>query len=178
VTVMTAATLTGRVVSRAPSWVPVVAWGFGLVSIALGAASIIGVQADALSRALGAAAVVVGLAALAWGAAGLALGRTPLPRSAVAGVFAGSGVSVSLLATQPGRASVLAIALLLALAVAVACGIVRGTRHPSSRSSLRGLAAAAAIVTLVVVPALGICQGAALLAADGTVLPVVSHDGH
>lgn len=175
---MTAASVAGRVVSRAPSWVPVVAWGFGLVSIALGAASIVGVQADVLSRALGAAAVVVGLAALAWGAAGLALGRTPLPRSAVVGVSAGAGISVALLATEQGRAGVLAIALLLPLAVAVACGIVRGTRHPSPRSNLWGVVAAAAIVTLVVVPALGICQGAALLAADGTVLPVVSHDGH
>jgi hypothetical protein len=33
-------------------------------------------------------------------------------------------------------------------------------------------------VTVLVVPALGACQGAALLAADGTVLPVVTHDGH
>jgi hypothetical protein len=29
-----------------------------------------------------------------------------------------------------------------------------------------------------VVPALGVCQGAALLDADGAVLPVVTHDGH
>ena len=174
----TAAPATGRVVSRAPSWVPVGAWGFGLVILALGAAAIVGVQADGLSATFGAAAVVVGLAALAWGAVSLALGRTPLPRSALAGVCAGSAVSVALLTTAPGRASVLAVGLLLAVAVAVACGIVRGTRHPSPRSSLWGLAAAAAIVTLVVVPALGICQGAALIDADGTVLPVVSHDGH
>ena len=88
------------------------------------------------------------------------------------------GAAVALLATAPGRASILAVALLLGLGVAVACGIVQGTRHPSPRSSLWGLVGAAALVTLVVVPALGVCQGAALLDADGTVLPVVTHDGH
>ena len=32
--------------------------------------------------------------------------------------------------------------------------------------------------SLLVVPALGACQGAALLDIGGTVLPVVTHDGH
>jgi hypothetical protein len=168
---------TGRV-RHAASWVPVVAWGFGLVAVALGAAAIVAVQADALSRVLGVVSVAVGLGALGWGASGLWLDRTPLPRAAVAGSFVGMGVAVTLLATAPGRASILAVALLLALGVAVACGIVRGTRHPSPRSSLWGLVGAAALVTLVVVPALGACQGAALLDADGTVLPVITHDGH
>ena len=168
---------TGRV-SRAPSWVPVGAWGFGLVAVALGAAAIVAVQADTLSRALGALSVAAGLGALAWGATGLYLNRTPTPRPAVAGLFVEMGTAVALLATAPGRASILAVALLLALGVTVACGIVQGTRHPSPRSSLWGLIGSAALVTLVVVPALGVCQGAALLDADGTVLPVVTHDGH
>lgn len=165
-------------VSRAPSWVPVVAWGFGLVAVGLGSAAIVAVQADTLSWVLGALSVAVGLGALAWGATSLYLNRTPTPQVAVAGLFVGMGAAVALLATAPGRASILAVALLLALGVAVACGIVHGTRHPSPRSGLWGLVGAAALVTLVVVPALGVCQGAALLDADGTVLPIVTHDGH
>ena len=87
-------------------------------------------------------------------------------------------VALALLATAPGRASVLAIALVLGLGVVVACGILRGRRHPSRRTSLWGLIAAAAAVTVLVVPALGACQGAARLDVDGTVLLVVTHDGH
>ncbi|WP_162564322.1 MULTISPECIES: hypothetical protein [Microbacterium] len=169
---------TERAGGRAPSWVPVAAWGFGLVSIALGAAGLVAVQADVLSRALGVLSVVVGLAALAWGAASLALGRTPAPRGAVAGVSAGVAVAVSLLGTAPGQAGVLAIALLVGLGVVVSLGILRGRRRSSGRTSLWVLVAAAAVVTGLVVPALGACQGAALLEADGTVLPVVTHDGH
>lgn len=168
---------TGRV-SRAPSWVPVGAWGFGLVAVGLGAAAIVAVQADTLSQGVGGLSVAIGLGALGWGAVSLYLDRTPTPRLVVTGLFVGMGTAVALLATAPGRASILAVALLLTLGVAVACGVVRGTRHPSPRSSLWGLIGAAALVTLVVVPALGACQGAALLDADGTVLPVVTHDGH
>ncbi|MDQ7878509.1 hypothetical protein Q9R08_11030 [Microbacterium sp. QXD-8] len=175
---MMAAASTAERVSRASSWVPVAAWGLGLVDIALGAAALVGVQADGLSRALGVLAVVQGVAALAWGAASLALGRTPLPRAAVAGAAAAVAIAVALLATAPGRAGILAIMAATGLGVAVACGIVRGTRRPSRRTSLWSLMAAAAVVTLVVVPALGACQGAALLDADGTVLPVVTHEGH
>lgn len=174
---MAAASTTERV-SRASSWVPVAAWGLGLVDIALGAAALVGIQADGLSRALGVLAVVLGVAALAWGAASLALDRTPAPRAAVAGAAAAVAIAVALLATASGRAGVLAIMTATGLGVAVACGIVRGTRRPSRRTSLWSLVAAAAVVTLVVVPALGACQGAALLDADGTVLPVVTHEGH
>lgn len=177
-TAVTEAPTPVRVVSRAPAWVPVVAWGFGLVGVALGAAAVVGVQADLLSRMLGAVAALGGLGALAWGAACLTLGRTTAPRAAVAGVFAEVGVALALLATAPGRASVLAVALLVGLGVAVACGIVRGTRHPSTRTNLWSLAVAAAVVTIAVVPALSVCQGAALLDADGSVLPVITHEGH
>ncbi|KAF2418079.1 hypothetical protein B2K11_09335 [Microbacterium sp. B35-30] len=169
---------TERGIDRAPSWVPVAAWGFGLVSAALGATAIVAIQADTFSRVLGVLSVVLGLGALAWGAASLALERTPAPRGAVAGVSVGALVALALLATAPGRASVLAIALVIALGVVVACGILRGRRRPSRRTSLWGMIAAAAVVTVLVVPALGACQGAALLDADGTVLPVVTHDGH
>ncbi len=169
---------TAERVTRAPSWVPVAAWGFGLVEVALGAAAIVAVQAGTLSRVLGALSVAAGLGALAWGATSLALDRTPLPRAALAGLFFGMGIAVALLTTAPGRASIVAVALLLGLGVAVACGIVQGTRHPSPRSSLWMLSAAAAVVTVVVVPALGVCQDAALLDADGTSLPVVTHQGH
>lgn len=174
---MAAASTTERV-SRASSWVPVAAWGLGLVDIALGAAALVGIQADGLSRALGVLAVVLGVAALAWGAASLALDRTPAPRAAVAGAAAAVAIAVALLATAPGRAGILAIMTATGLGVAVACGVVRGTRRSSRRTSLWSLMAAAAVVTLVVVPALGACQGAALLDADGTVLPVVTHEGH
>ena len=79
--------------------------------------------------------------------------------------------------TAPGRAGILAVALLAALGIAISCGIVRGRRSPSERAGLWGLVVAAAAVTVVVVPALGACQAAALLGADGTVTPVVTH-GH
>jgi hypothetical protein len=174
----TAAASTTKRVSRASSWVPVAAWGFGLVSAALGAAAIVAVQADTLSRVLGVLSVVLGLGALAWGAASLALDRTPAPRGAVAGVSAEVIVVLALLATPPGRASVLALALVIALGVVVACGILCGRRHPSKRMSLWSMIPAAAVVTVLVVPAIGACQGAALLDADGTVLPVITHDGH
>ena len=169
---------TERGVDRVPSWVPVAAWGFGLVSASLGAAAIVAIQADTLSRALGVVSVVLGLGALAWGAASLALDRTPAPRGAVAGVSVGVVVALVLLATAPGRASIIAITLLVALGVVVACGILRSRRHSSTRTGLWGMVAAAAVVTVLVVPALGACQGAALLDADGTVLPVVTHEGH
>lgn len=168
---------TGRV-RRAPSWVPVASWGFGLVAVALGAAAIVAVQADTLSRVIGGLLVAIGLGVLGWGTASLSLNRTPTPRAAVAGMFLAIGAAVALLATAPGRASILAVALLLGLGVTVACGIVHGTRHPSPRPSLWGLVGAAAMVTIAVVPALGVCQSAALLDADGTVLPVITHDGH
>lgn len=168
---------TERAITRAPSWVPVAAWGFGLVSAALGAAAIVALQADTLSRALGVVCLVVGLAALAWGAAGLALGRTPAPRAAVIGVAATVALALALLATEPGRAGIIAIALLTGLGVAISCGIVRGRRRPSERAGLWGVVVAAVVVTVAVLPALGACQSAALLQADGTVLPVVTH-GH
>ena len=176
-TTLAAASTTERV-SRASSWVPVAAWGLGLVEIALGAAALVGLQADGLSRGLGAVAVVLGLSALAWGAASLALGRTPAPQAALGGVAAAVAVAVTLLATAPGRAGALAVVTATGLGVAVACGIIRGTRRPSKRTSLWSLVAAAALVTIVVVPALGAAQGAALLDADDTVLRVVTHDGH
>ena len=165
-------------VRRAPVWVPVAAWGYGLVSVALGAAAIVGVQADVMSRLLGVIAVAVGLGSLAWGGTCLALGRMVLGRTVTAGVLAGVGVAVALLGTPPGRASILAVALLLGLGVAVACGVVHARRRPSPGGGSWGLVLAAAAVTLVVVPALHVCQGAALLDADGTVAPVVTHDGH
>ena len=168
---------TGRAITRAPSWMPVAAWGFGLVSDALGAAAIVALQADTFSRVLGVVCVGVGLAALVWGAVSLALGRTPAPRAAVGGVALAVAFALALLATAPGRAGILAIAVLTGLGVAISCGIVRGRRRPSGRAGLRGLVVAAAIVTMAVVPALGACQAAALLAPDGTVLPVVTH-GH
>jgi hypothetical protein len=169
---------TERGIDRVPSWVPVAAWGFGLVSAALGAAAIVAIQADALSRVLGAVAVVLGLTVLAWGAVSLGLGRTPVPRTALFGVAAAVAVAVALLATAPGRAGVLAVVTATGLGVAVACGIIRGSRRPSKRTSLWSLVAAAALVTMVVVPALGVAQGAALLDADGSVVPVVKHEGH
>ncbi len=172
------ASTTKRTESRASSWVPVAAWGFGLIGAALGAAAIVALQADTLSRVIGVLSVVLALCALTWGAASLALGRTPAPRAAVAGVSAAVALALALLATAPGRASILAIAVLTGMGVVVIFGIVRGRRRPSHHAGLWGLAAAAAVVTIVVVPALGSCQAAALVDTDGTTLPVITHDGH
>jgi hypothetical protein len=167
-----------RVLTRAPGWVAIAAWGFGLVAVALGAAGVVGLQADALSRGLGGLSAIVGAGALVWGAVALATGNIPAPRVAPGGVFVVAGIAVALLATAPGRAAVLAIAVLIGLGVVLACGIVHATRRPSAGTGLWGLVAAAAVVTMLVVPALGVCQGAALLAADGSVAPLPAHEGH
>ncbi|MFD4959598.1 hypothetical protein [Microbacterium sp. NPDC058389] len=172
------ASLPGRAVHRAPAWVAVGAWGAGLVGAAVGAAAIVGVQADTVSRSLGAAAVAHGLLALAWGAVCLARGRTVAPRSALVGVFAGITLIVALLATGPGATSVVAVGVFVALSVTVGAGIGWGIRHPSRGGGVAGLIAAAAVVAVLVTPALGSAQDAATAEPDGTFAPVVEHHGH
>lgn len=168
----------GRGDSRAPVWAAVGAWGLGLVGVALGAAAIVGLQADAVSRALGAIAVAQGVAALGWGAAILWSGRVLFPRTAIGGAASGIAVAVALLVSGPGRTSVFATTVVVGLGVAVAVAIARGTRHPSRPSGVARIVVAAAIVAVVVTPALGSAQDAALLRSDGTIAPPPTHGGH
>lgn len=163
---------------RAPAWVAVGAWGAGLVGAAVGAAAIVGVQADPVSRSLGAAAVAHGLLALAWGAASLARARPVAPRAALAGALTGVAIAVALLITGPERTSVFSTAVFVALSVAVASGISWSTRHPSRSGGVLGLVAAAAVVAVLVTPALGSAQDAAVTGRDGTFTPVPAHEGH
>lgn len=168
----------GHAGDRAPAWVAVGAWGAGLVGAAVGAAAIVGVQADPVSRSLGAAAVAHGLLALAWGAVCLARGRAVAPRGALAGALAGIAVATALLATTPDGTSVVAVGAFIALSVATGAGIGWGLRHPSRGGGVTGLIAAAAIVAVLVTPALGSAQDAATAEPDGTFVPVVEHHGH
>ncbi|GAA5205352.1 hypothetical protein GCM10025774_02360 [Microbacterium kyungheense] len=169
----------GRAVHRTPAWVAVGAWGAGLVGAAVGAGAIVGVQADTVSRSLGAAAVTHGLLALAWGAVCLARGRTVAPRAAVVGVFAGIASVVTLLATTPTGTSVVAVGVFIGLSAATGAGVGWSLRHPSRRGGgVTGLIAAAAVVALLVTPALGSAQDAATTEPDGSFVPVVGHEGH
>lgn len=170
--------VSGRGGGRGPAWVAVGAWGVGLVGAAVGAGAIVGVQADPVSRSLGAVAVVHGLLALGWGAATLARGRTVAPHAAVGGVLAGVAIAVSLLATGPERTSVFAVAVFVALSVVVGAGIGWGFRHPSPGGGLAGLVAAAAVVAVLATPAMGSAQDAALTRPDGTTPAVPAHVGH
>lgn len=172
------ASLPGRAVHRAPAWVAVGAWGAGLVGAAVGAAAIVGVQADTVSRSLGAAAVAQGLLALAWGAVCLARGRTVAPRAGLVGALTGIALVASVLATTPGGTSVVAVGVFIALSVAVGAGIGWGTRHPTRGGGIAGLIVAAAVVAVLVTPALGSAQDAATAEPDGTFVPVLEHHGH
>lgn len=165
----------GRAAHRAPAWVAVGAWGAGLVGTAVGAAAIVGVQADPVSRSLGAAAVAHGLLALAWGAVCLARGRTVAPQAALAAALAGLAVAALLATTSPGT-SIVAVGVFVALSVATGAGIGWGLRHPS-RGGVTGLIAAAAVVAVLVTPALGSVQDAATTGPDGTYAPVLEHHG-
>ena len=138
---------------------------------------------------MGALAVGLGLAALVWGAACLSRGRIVTPRVALAGV----ALVGALLAATDGRASALAGAIAVAMLVSTAAIVAAARRHPRGAAAARTASAAtrasiapgllstiaaAALVALVVTPALGAVQDAALLRDDGTTVVVDPHGGH
>ncbi len=166
------------------SWPSVSAWGAGLITAALGAGAIVGPGSGAASRGLGAGLVALGVAALVWGGAALAVGRLVAPRWALSGVLLSLLTTAALMFVLPAHTSVLAVAAaaLLLISVGAAAAIEvrqrgRGTETPRAPQpmSVVGLLVAAAVIAVVVTPALGATQNAVLLRDDGTV-PVITHD--
>ncbi|MFJ4039384.1 hypothetical protein ACIPVB_15065 [Microbacterium sp. NPDC090007] len=176
---MTAATFTR-------SWPSVSAWGAGLIVAALGAGAIVRADSGAAARGLGIGMVVLGVAGLAWGAAALSTGRIVLPRVALIGVITALAATAALIFLAPAHTSIIGVAaasvLLVVVGATAATHLRRGrTGSPADRTprpmSVLGLVVAAAVVAVLVTPALGATQDAVLLREDGTV-PVISHEGH
>lgn len=168
------------------SWPSAAAWGAGLIMAALGAGAIIGPDSGTAVRGLGVGLVGLGLAALAWGGATLSAGRLTVPRVALTGVLVGLVAVAAVMFAVPARTSVLAVgaawALLVVVGASVAVHLRRvrpgGEASPAGRPiSVLGLLVAAAVVAVVVTPALNATQSAILLRDDGTV-PEITHDGH
>ncbi len=168
------------------SWPSAAAWGAGLIMAALGAGAIVGSDSGVAVRGLGVGLVGLGLASLVWGGATLSAGRLTVPRIALAGALVSLLAVSAALLTSPARTSVLAVAAAAALIVVVGATVavhVRRARRgdTASRSakpvSVIGLMVAAAVIAVVVTPALNATQSAILLRDDGTV-PVITHDGH
>ncbi|MCJ1707813.1 hypothetical protein [Microbacterium sp. VKM Ac-2923] len=162
------------------------AWGAGLIAAALGAGAIVRPGSEAVAVGLGAGMVVLGLAALAWGGAVLATGRLLMPRAALGGSLATLVLTGALMFADPAHTSILgaaAASVLLVVVGAAAAGRLRRIRRDGTADrspqpmSVVGLLVAAAVIAVVVTPALGATQNAVLLRDDGTV-PVISHDGH
>ena len=166
------------------SWPSVAAWGAGLVQTALGAGALVSDESGVLARAIGFVLVTLGIAHLLWGGVALSKGRLVAAPVILAGSMAGVLAMFGLLAVTPARTSVVAVAIgtLLLIVVGASCAAVvrRGADRPRDTGSLPGilgLLLAAAVIAVLVTPALGATQDAHLLRDDGTV-PAVTHDGH
>ena len=168
------------------SWPSVFAWGAGLITAALGAGAITRPDSGAVADGLGIGLVVLGLAALAWGGVVLWAGRLVVPALVLGGSLITIFGVTALLFVVPAHTSVLAVAaasLLLVIVGASAAVHLRRERRSANATrtpqpmSVVGLLVAAAVIAVVVTPALGATQNAVLLRDDGTV-PVISHEGH
>lgn len=164
------------------SWPAVAAWGAGLILAALGAGAVAGPSATPAGRGAGVLLFTLGLAWLAWGTACLIRARVMMPRVVVAGAVAAVLLAAALLLLAPAHTSVYAVgaAMTLVLGVAATAALARrrGGRAADGRAmSVWGLILAAAVLSVVVTPALGATQDAVLIRGDGTV-PAVTHDGH
>ncbi|MFG6402797.1 hypothetical protein [Microbacterium sp. P04] len=164
------------------SWPTLAAWGAGLIQTALGAGAIVAADSGPLARGVGVVLATLGLLTLAWGAVSLSSARLVIARIALAGATGGVLTMFALLAVSPTRTSVAAVAAgtLLTMIVGAACaGVVRrGVDRPRDTGSLHGIVGmlvAAALIAVIVTPALGATQDAVLLTDDGTV-PTVVHD--
>ncbi|MDQ1175177.1 uncharacterized membrane protein YhaH (DUF805 family) [Microbacterium testaceum] len=168
------------------SWPSVSAWGAGLITAALGAGAIVRSDSGAVADGLGIGAVVLGLAALAWGGAVLSTGRLVVPRLALGGALVSLLVVSALMFVTPAHTSILGVAAACVLLVVVGATVAVHLRRlrdgaPADRAakpmSVVGLLVAAAVLSVIVTPALGATQDAVLMRDDGTV-PVISHEGH
>ena len=156
------------------------AWGGSLVLIGLGAGVVVGTSAGAALRVGGFVVVTVGLVMFLWAALSLSAGRLLAPRAAVAGALAGVMAAGALLAFEPAHTSVVAVAAVTVLLAATSVCTIGATRAGGGPVRLRvwALVAAAAVVAVLVTPALGSAQDAVLRSDDGTTVVVPAHEGH
>lgn len=159
--------------------VPLV-WGGALVLMASGAGAVISVDAVVGGRIAGFSVVTLGLALFLWAALSLSAGRPLSPRAAVTASLAGVAASGLLLALDPVHASVVAVgATALLLGGGAVLTIAAGRRDGAAASAnVWALIAAAAVVSVVVTPALGSVQDGVLSSPDGTRIVVPAHEGH
>jgi hypothetical protein len=160
------------------AWSAPVAWGAGLIAVALGAGAIV-MPESVLGSVSGAVLVALGLAALWWGVVCLARGRVVAPRGTVAGALAGIGMLCAVLSLAPGRTSILAVAVCALLLVVTALTATAALRRgPDDRpAGVWGLLIAAVLVAAIATPALGSVQDALLARDDGTVPVLPAHHG-
>lgn len=164
------------------SWPAVAGWGAGLILAALGAGGVVGPAGTALSRGVGLLLFTLGVSSLAWGTASLTRTRILVPRLVVGGAILGMLLLTVLLALSPAHTSVVAAAAATALVLVVAGYAAVALRRRPGRvgeraASVWGLILAAAVLSVVVTPALAATQDAVLIRGDGTV-PAMTHDGH
>ncbi|GAA2578779.1 hypothetical protein [Microbacterium binotii] len=165
-----------RAALLAGPWPAALAWGAALVLAALGAGAVVLPDATSTNRTIGVAAATLGLGGLGWGIAALRAGRLLAPRWITAGALLAVLVATSLLATEPAHTSIVGVAVCVALSVALGACAAAATRRdvPAGRLRVGQLLAAAAVIAVLVTPALGAVQDGLLLRDDGTV-PAVPH---
>jgi hypothetical protein len=156
------------------------AWGGALVLIGLGSGALVGANSSTAGRIGGLMVATYGLVVFLWAALSLSSGRMITPRAAVIGCLAGIVAAVALLALEPAHTSVVSVAAATALLAATAVCTVGSARQGGPPTPLRAwaLVAAAAVVAVVVTPALGAAQDAVLRSDDGTTIVVPAHEGH
>lgn len=172
---------TGRTLPSSRSWAPVLAWGAGLIQAAMGAGAIVGEESSPAARIVGGAIVTLGVAALVWGGVSLSRGRLVTPTTALATALTGVAAGGMLFLSSAGRTSIYALAISTAMLMtlgAVAAIVRRAHDDGSAPTRMLALFAAAAVIAVLVTPALGSVQDATLLRDDGTLPVVDEHAGH
>lgn len=171
---------TGMTTSFSRSWPSAAAWGAGLVQASLGAGAVVAAESTPAARALGVLLVSAGLVALVWGGFCLHRGRVVLPTLALSASLGGMLAVTALLAILPERTSVLAVgtAIVLLMVVAIGAAVARRRSPRPATPSVWGLLLAAALIAVLVTPALGAVQNSIIVQDDGTLPAVPSHSGH
>lgn len=165
-----------RAALLAGPWPVALAWGAALVLAALGAGAVVLPDATSANRLIGVGAAALGLGGLGWGIAALRAGRLLAPRSVTAAALVTMLVATALLTSEPAHTSVVGVAMCVALSAALGACAAAATRRtvPAQHLRVGQLVTAAALIAVLVTPALGAVQDGILLREDGTV-PVVPH---
>ncbi|WDG16770.1 hypothetical protein [Microbacterium sp. Clip185] len=165
-----------RAALLAGPWPAALAWGAALILTALGAGAVVLPDATSASLIIGIGAAALGLGGLGWGVGVLRTGRLLAPRSTTAGALLTMLVATSLLVSEPAHTSIVGVSVCVALSAALGACAAAAARSNTPAQHLRvgQLLAAAALIAVLVTPALGAVQDGVLLRDDGTV-PVVPH---